>query len=184
VAAEEKAITAKQSRFVAEYLISLNATQAAIRAGYSAKVANRIASENLSKPVIAAAIAKAQAEQNRRLQLTADEARELNSFIARFDPAGLFDEQGALLHVTNMPRHVRCALKSIKVVRKNLARGDGVLDTTLEVHFWDKNSALDREYKHHGLLADRVHVTGELETVAVRLAAARKRLAARKAAGS
>ncbi len=49
-------LTAKQQRFVEEYLIDLNGTQAAIRAGYSAKTANRISSENLSKPDIAAAI--------------------------------------------------------------------------------------------------------------------------------
>lgn len=45
-------MTAKQQRFCDEYLIDLNATQAAIRAGYSEKTANRIATENLSKPVI------------------------------------------------------------------------------------------------------------------------------------
>lgn len=49
-------LTPKQQRFVEEYLVDLNATQAAIRAGYSAKTANRVASENLSKPDIAAAI--------------------------------------------------------------------------------------------------------------------------------
>ena len=45
-------LTEKQKRFCDEYLIDLNATQAAIRAGYSKKTANRIATENLSKPVI------------------------------------------------------------------------------------------------------------------------------------
>ena len=45
-------LTDKQKRFCDEYLIDLNATQAAIRAGYSKKTANRIATENLSKPVI------------------------------------------------------------------------------------------------------------------------------------
>ena len=45
-------LTAKQQRFCDEYLIDLNATQAAIRAGYSKKTANRIGTENLSKLVI------------------------------------------------------------------------------------------------------------------------------------
>ncbi len=49
-------LTAKQQRFVEEYLIDLNATQAAIRAGYSAKTAASIGSENLTKPEIAAAV--------------------------------------------------------------------------------------------------------------------------------
>lgn len=58
------ALTAKQKRFVEEYLIDLNATQAAIRAGYSARCAGEIGHENLRKPQIAAEIEKAQAERS------------------------------------------------------------------------------------------------------------------------
>lgn len=47
-------LTLKQKRFADEYIISGNATQAAIKAGYSKKTANRTAAENLSKPVIKA----------------------------------------------------------------------------------------------------------------------------------
>ena len=65
-------LTAKQAAFVDEYLIDLNATQAAIRAGYSSRTANRIATENLSKPVIADAIAEAQRERAERLQVDQD----------------------------------------------------------------------------------------------------------------
>ena len=53
-------LTPKQQRFVDEYLIDLNATQAAIRAGYSPKTAQQMGAENLSKPVIAEAIEAAQ----------------------------------------------------------------------------------------------------------------------------
>lgn len=56
-------LTDKQQRFVDEYLIDLNATQAAIRAGYSEKTANEIGAENLAKPSIAKAIAEAQAKR-------------------------------------------------------------------------------------------------------------------------
>ena len=49
-------LTAKQQRFVEEYLVDLNATQAAIRAGYSKKTARQIAKENLTKPYIKAYI--------------------------------------------------------------------------------------------------------------------------------
>ncbi|QYM73370.1 terminase small subunit [Pseudochrobactrum sp. Wa41.01b-1] len=52
-------LTTKQERFVTEYLVDLNATQAAIRAGYSEKTARQTGSENLSKPDIADAIADA-----------------------------------------------------------------------------------------------------------------------------
>lgn len=66
-------LSEKQKRFVAEYLIDLNATQAAIRAGYSAKTARSVGSENLTKPDIAAAIAKAQARVAEKAEWTAAE---------------------------------------------------------------------------------------------------------------
>lgn len=58
------ALTDKQDMFCREYLIDLNATQAAIRAGYSVKTANRTASENLSKPDIQSRIAELKAQRN------------------------------------------------------------------------------------------------------------------------
>src|SRR5579862_8195563 len=61
------ALTPRQQRFVEEYLIDLNATQAAIRAGYSADTAYSIGHENLSKPDIADAIARAQQERGTRV---------------------------------------------------------------------------------------------------------------------
>ncbi|CUJ53467.1 Terminase small subunit [Achromobacter xylosoxidans] len=66
------ALTDKQRRFVDEYLVDLNATQAAIRAGYSEKTAYSIGNENLSKPEIADAIQEAQAERSRRTDITQD----------------------------------------------------------------------------------------------------------------
>lgn len=65
-------LTGKQQRFVDEYLIDLNATQAAIRAGYSEKTAQQMGSENLSKLVIQEAIEKAQAERSERTEVTQD----------------------------------------------------------------------------------------------------------------
>jgi len=65
-------LTAKQQRFVEEYLIDLNATQAAIRAGYSPESAKEIGCENLTKPNIKAAIDKAMAERSRRTGITQD----------------------------------------------------------------------------------------------------------------
>lgn len=65
-------LTPKQQRFVEEYLIDLNATQAAIRAGYSEKTAAVIGAENLIKPNIAKAIQEAQESLSNKTQLTVD----------------------------------------------------------------------------------------------------------------
>lgn len=69
---EEHKLTDKQQMFVKEYLIDLNATQAAIRAGYSEKTAYSIGHENLSKPEIAAAITKAFTARANKVEVTAD----------------------------------------------------------------------------------------------------------------
>lgn len=74
-------LTAKQARFVAEYLVDLNATQAAIRAGYSAKTANQVGPRMLVNVGIAAAIAEKAADATEKLDLSA--ARVLR---------GLFEE--------------------------------------------------------------------------------------------
>lgn len=58
-------LTYKQQRFVDEYLINLNATQAAIRTGYSPTKARQIADENMSKPIIKAALDNAIAARSR-----------------------------------------------------------------------------------------------------------------------
>lgn len=65
-------LTAKQNLFVKEYLVDLNATQAAIRAGYSEKTAHDIGCENLKKPNIAKAIQEAMDARSQRTEITAD----------------------------------------------------------------------------------------------------------------
>ncbi len=65
-------LTAKQAAFVAEYLIDLNATQAAIRAGYSVNTARAISSEILAKPDIQAEIAAAMKARAERTEITQD----------------------------------------------------------------------------------------------------------------
>lgn len=74
----DKKLTAKQQRFCDEYLIDLNATQAAIRAGYSEKAARQIATENMAKPSIKEYIEKRMAEKE--AALVADQAEVLKYF--------------------------------------------------------------------------------------------------------
>lgn len=65
-------LTPKQGMFVAEYLVDLNATQAAIRAGYSPVSARQVGAENMTKPYIAAEIEKAIQKRMQRTEVTAD----------------------------------------------------------------------------------------------------------------
>ena len=65
-------LTPKQALFCKEYLIDLNATQAAIRAGYSEKTAQKIGSENLSKPLIAAKIQESMSKRSTEVEIDAN----------------------------------------------------------------------------------------------------------------
>ena len=76
-------LTAKQQRFCDEYLIDLNATQAAIRAGYSKKTANRIGTENLSKLVIREYIENRRAEKEAALIANQDEVLKYLTSVLR-----------------------------------------------------------------------------------------------------
>ena len=79
-------LTPKQQRFVEEYLCDLNATQAAIRAGYSAKTAEVIGHENLRKPNIQSEIDKVLANRSARTEITADKVLKRWWDIATADP--------------------------------------------------------------------------------------------------
>lgn len=78
-----KGMTERQKRFCDEYLIDLNATQAAIRAGYSQKSARVIATENLAKPYISAYIEKRMAEKEKALIADQDEVLKYLSSVLR-----------------------------------------------------------------------------------------------------
>ena len=81
-------LTPKQERFVQEYLIDLNATQAAIRAGYSQRTARQIGDENLSKPDIRAAVVARLAALERGTIADATERRQILSAIIRNQALG------------------------------------------------------------------------------------------------
>jgi phage terminase small subunit len=93
----------RQARFVEEYLLDLNGTQAAIRAGYSRQTARQMAAENLSKPYITAAITTALAERTRRNAVDADFV--LNRLVQEIeaDLADLFSPAGLMLPLTEWP---------------------------------------------------------------------------------
>lgn len=102
-------LTDKQRVFVAEYLIDLNATQAAIRAGYSERTARSQGSENLAKPDIQSAIAVAMKERGDRLSLSGDfVVSGLREVVTRsFENKGEeFDPKAAVKALELLGRHL------------------------------------------------------------------------------
>jgi len=86
-----KKLTPKQALFVKHYLVSLNATEAARKAGYSEKTAVAIGHENLSKPDIRDAIAQAMRERGERVGMEADEVLRRFALLARADSRELVE---------------------------------------------------------------------------------------------
>jgi len=116
------ALSPKQRRFVDEYMIDLNATQAAIRAGYSAKTAKAQSSQLLSRTQIADAIAAAQSARSERTQITADWVLARLVSEADADVADLYTEDGALKPVNEWP----------EIWRKGLVAGLDVEEIKVE----------------------------------------------------
>jgi phage terminase small subunit len=106
----EKQLTPKQQRFVEEYLVDLNATQAAIRSGYSARTAEKIGSENIRKPEIAAALAQAQRARSSRTQIDADWLLRRLAAEADADVQEIYDDDGRLKPIREWPEPFRKGL--------------------------------------------------------------------------
>jgi phage terminase small subunit len=110
------ALTDKQEMFCREYLIDLNATQAAIRAGYSAKTANRTASENLSKPDIQSRIAELKAQRNDLVGINATYVLNRLVEIDQMDVLDILTSTGELKQVAEWPKVWRTTLSGLEVM--------------------------------------------------------------------
>lgn len=149
-------MTKKQKRFVEEYLIDLNATQAAIRAGYSPLTARDIGCENLTKPNIQEAIDKAIAERSRRTGVNADRVVRELAKIAFVNAGEVVDFDTAIL-MDKISEDDMAAIQSVKV--KTFGE-DGV---EREVKLADKLKALELLGKHLGLFKDKVELGGAVK---------------------
>lgn len=108
-------MTPKQAAFVQHYLIDQNATQAAIRAGYSVKTAYSIGEENLRKPEIRAAIDAVMSDTAARLGITAERVMRERSRLAFFDPRRLFASNGEPIPIHELDDDTAAALAGLDV---------------------------------------------------------------------
>ena len=112
-------LTARQQKFCDEYLISGNATQSAIKAGYSEKTANRMASENLSKPVIKKYIEEHMEQMHSEKIATAEEVLQYLTSVMRGESRSheiVVDSDGA--RVMSKPPSEKDRLKSAELIGK------------------------------------------------------------------
>jgi phage terminase small subunit len=151
-------LTAKQQRFVEEYLVDLNATQAAIRAGYSIKNAGKIGPELLGKTGIKAAIDKAIAERSRRTGITQDRVLRELAKVAFVNPTDVINMDEATLR-GDANRDDTAAIASVKV--KRIPTDDGEI-VEREIKTYDKIRALELLGKHLGMFTDKLNVNAEM----------------------
>jgi phage terminase small subunit len=150
------ALTPKQQRFVDEYLVDLNATRAAIRAGYSKRTAASIGEENLRKPEVSSAIDARKAKRAEKVEVKAEAVlRELQTF-GHMDPAEIVDDNGRLLPLKQMPEHVRRAIASVEIEEIWDGKGDDRVQVgeLKKVKFWNKKDGLELLGKHIKLFGD------------------------------
>lgn len=158
-------LTAKQIRFVDEYLVDFNATQAAIRAGYSEKTANTIGAQNLAKLSIQAEISRRQKDLQRRTEVTQDRVvKEL----ARIAFANIAD----YVHVETQTRtkddgtETTYQIVMLSETEDLSADQRAALATVkqsvngVEIKLHDKIKALELLGRHIGMFNDKLSLSG------------------------
>lgn len=150
-------MTAKQAAFVREYLVDLNATQAAIRAGYASSHAKQYASELMAKPHVQAAVEAGLSDRAERVEVTADQVlRELVN-VAFSDPRDVmtWGPSGVVLVDSGTLTRDQAAL--VSEVRETVTQHGG----TIAAKTHDRLAALRLIAQHLGMLKDVHEHTGK-----------------------
>jgi phage terminase small subunit len=169
-------INPKQQRFVDEYLVDLNATKAAIRAGYSEKTAGQQAFDLLKKPEIQDAIEVAQKSRQQRTHITQDRVLQELARIAFFDPRKLLDESGNPRSLTDLDDDTAAAVAGLDLLEEYRGSGDEreFVGYVKKFKIADKNTALTNAMRHLGMLNDKLQLGGGI-TVKVKDYTGRKK---------
>ena len=159
-------LTPKQAAFVREYLIDLNATQAAIRAKYSPRTAASIGEENLRKPEIADAIQKAMESRSKRTEITADRVLQELAKIGFSDVRKIFTETGGLHNPRDMDDDMAAAVQSVEVVVRQVpGEAHSEVEHVHKIKLNDKLGALTQIGRHLGMFTDKVAHEGGMTVV-------------------
>lgn len=154
---DEKGLTPKQLLFVQEYLVDLNATQAAIRAGYSEKTAYSIGHENLRKPELSEAIELAFKARSKSTEITQEMVlAELGRVgFSNMTNYANWNEHGVTLMDSDKlsPDAARCVAEVSQTVT---AEGG-----TVKFKLHDKVAALEKIGRHLGMFPTKVELTGK-----------------------
>jgi len=153
-------LTAKQEMFCREYLIDLNATQAAIRAGYSKNTAQRMGSENLSKPVISERVKKLMSERSDRVEINADYVLNRLVAIDKMDVKDILNDEMGIKPISEWPEVWRISISGTDVTE--LKNENEVIGLIKKIKFPDKLKNLELLGRHFKMFTDKVELDGKL----------------------
>lgn len=148
-------LTAKQQRFCDEYLIDLNATQAAIRAGYSPKTAEQTASRLLTIVKVSDEIAREMAERSKRTGINQDRVVQELAKLAFVNIADVVDLDSATVKETATGEDLAC-IQSVKIKPSEFG-------TEREIKLYDKKASLELLGKHLGMFKDKLEVEADMD---------------------
>ncbi|HEP6279826.1 TPA: terminase small subunit [Burkholderia vietnamiensis] len=156
-----KKLTAKQQCFVNEYLIDLNATAAARRAGYSVKTADRIGPELLGKTWVAAAISAGKAERADRMKIDAAYVVQRLVEIDRMDVLDILTDDMALKPVSEWPMVWRQYLSGFDLAEMFDGTGDAreMVGIMKKIKWPDKVKNLELLGRHFGIFNDKLELS-------------------------
>lgn len=148
-----KPLTPKQERFVEQFMVDLNATQATIRAGYSAKTAGQIGFKLLKKAEINRAITDRRQELSQSSELTVERVRKLMAQRLFFDARKFWDDKGGLRSPHTLDEAEAAALESAETVRLKGRDDDVLAIETMKIKFADRTAILGLAMRHLGMFA-------------------------------
>lgn len=153
--AKAKTLTAKQALFVKHFVISLNATDAAVKAGYSELSAAKIGSDNLARPHVKQAITEAQAERLANLDIDANYVLKRLIEVDALDVIDILDHNNNIKPVAEWPKEWRQNISSIDVA-------ENTSGTIVKLKFPDKVKNLELIGRHINVAAWTTNQTIDL----------------------
>lgn len=149
-------LTPKQAQFVREYLIDLNATQAAIRAGYSAKTAYSAGQRLLRHVEVAAAVQAAQVKRAERTEITADRVLQEFAKLGFSDIRRIFTPSGQLVDPADMDDEAAAAVQSVEIITRRVPGDEKHVEQVHKIKLADKIGALTQIGRHLGMFTDKL----------------------------
>ncbi len=165
-------LSGKQKLFCMEYLKDMNATQAAIRAGYSPKSAQMQSSRLLSNAMVSREIEANMRNKLNKIEISVERVLTEIARLAFFDPRKLFDADGKPVHVSQLDDDTAAAVAGLDIVTQgNQEIG---FAEVLKVKLADKSRNLELLGKYLKMFVERIEHSGDVQVID-RILEARKR---------